>query len=61
MATIGGMKKNEEMVKTTIRLPRSIWRDARVRALDEGIDLQDLVSAALTSYLKTPLKREGSR
>jgi hypothetical protein len=55
------MKKNDGMVKTTIRLPKPLWRDARVRALDEDIDLQDLVAAALAAYLKTPIKREVSR
>ena len=48
-------------IKTTVRLPKRIWRDARVRALDQGIDLQDLVAAALVAYLKSPIKGERSR
>jgi hypothetical protein len=53
------MKKaaEPETVKTTIRLPKSLWLGARVRALETGADLQDLVAAALVAYLKTPMKR----
>jgi hypothetical protein len=53
------MKKagEHETVKTTIRLPKPLWLDARVRALETGADLQDLVAAALAAYLKTPVKR----
>jgi hypothetical protein len=55
------MKKNEtiEMVKTSTRLPKALWRDARVRALDEGRDFQEILASALAAYLKTPIKRQG--
>ncbi len=49
------------VVKTTVRLPRKLWRDARVRALDEGVDLQDLVAAALKLYLKAPAVVSAAR
>ena len=59
------MKKPKEaddsVVKTTIRLPRAIWHAARVRALDEQIDFQDLVVAALEAYLKKPRRKGGKR
>ena len=45
-------KEPEDLVKTTLRLPRKLWRDARVRALDEGTGFQELVTRALESYLK---------
>lgn len=49
-----------EMVKTTIRLPRSVWRDASVRALDERRDFQEVIALAVALYLKQPLKvKEG--
>ena len=59
------MKKPKEaddsVVKTTIRIPRAIWHAARVRALDEQIDFQDLVVAALEAYLKKPRRKGGKR
>jgi hypothetical protein len=49
-----------DTIKTSLKLPRSLWRSAHVRALDEGLDLQDLICAAIEAYLKTP-KRQGAR
>lgn len=58
MATMKETKA--EIVKTTIRLPRPIWRDANVRALDERRDFQEVVALAVALYLKQPLKvKEG--
>jgi hypothetical protein len=64
MARIGRMKKTEqktehgtETVKTTIRLPKELWREARLMAIQEDLDLQDLVAAALVAYMKTVAKR----
>jgi hypothetical protein len=51
----------DEVVKTTIRMPRAIWHAARVRALDEQIDFQDLVVAALEAHLKKPRRKRGKR
>lgn len=45
------------MVKTTLRVPESIWKAARVRALDEHRSFQDVLADALAMYLKTPIKR----
>lgn len=63
MAKIVVMKKprpadDESVVKTTIRLPRPIWHAAKVRALEERVDFQDLVAHAIEQYLK---QREGRR
>jgi hypothetical protein len=52
---------DDSVVKTTIRMPRAIWHAARVRALDEQIDFQDLVVAALEAHLKKPLRKRGGR
>lgn len=53
-------KESTEMVKTSVRLPRSVWRDANVRALDERRDFQEVVALAIALYLKQPLKvKEG--
>ncbi len=41
-----------ERIKTSITLDRDLWKRAHIRALDEGMDLQDLVAKALEAYLK---------
>jgi hypothetical protein len=51
----------EEIVKTTMKLPRSLWHAARVRALEERIDFQVLVARALALYLKKPATVGGVR
>jgi hypothetical protein len=54
------MEAKDDAVKTTVRIPRALWKDARVRALDEGRDFQEIVADALKQYLKTtPRRREG--
>jgi hypothetical protein len=52
--------KTEEVVKTTVRLRRDIWLAARGRALEQRIDFQDLVAAAIELYLRTQ-RKEGGR
>jgi hypothetical protein len=44
--------RQPETVKTSIRLPRELWRKAKVRALDEDKDLQDVIAEALAAFLK---------
>jgi hypothetical protein len=47
------MPKGEpDTVKTSLRLPRDLWRRAKIRALDEKRDLADVVADALAAYLK---------
>jgi hypothetical protein len=51
-----------EMVKCTLKIPRPIWRESKVRALDEDRDWQDIVADALNVYLKTvPLVRREAK
>jgi hypothetical protein len=47
------MKKSEviEMVKTTIRLPKALWRQTHIRAMDDDEDFQEIVALALEAYL----------
>mgnify|MGYP002155001072 CR=1 FL=1 len=55
-------KKSEEpMIRCSIKLPETLWREARIRALDERDEFQRLVARALELYLKTPLKRQGQK
>ncbi len=50
------MKKlnRPEVVKTSVALPRELWKRAHVRAMDEGRDLQDVIASALEQYLSAP-------
>jgi predicted DNA binding CopG/RHH family protein len=45
-------KASEKVIKTTLRVPQSVWTAARIRGLEEGIPVQDLVVKAIESYLK---------
>ena len=44
-------------VKTSLRLPEDLWREAHIRALDERTDMQVIVARALELYLR----KGGSR
>ena len=39
-------------VKTSLSLPEGLWRTTRIRAIEQGVDAQDLVAAALEAYLR---------
>jgi hypothetical protein len=41
-----------EVVKTSLKLDRALWKRAHMRAMDDGIDLQTVVARALEAYLK---------
>ncbi len=43
---------DEEIVRTTIRVPRSLWDAVRHRAIDDSSDAQELVIRSLQQYLK---------
>jgi hypothetical protein len=47
------------MFKLTVRLSEGLVEKAKIRAIKERTTLQDIVTAALEAYLKTPIKREG--
>ena len=38
-------------MKTTIELPESLWREAKIRAMDEHSDFRRVVIAALEAHL----------
>ena len=46
-----GKPKEDELIRTTIRLPQSMVSAAKHRAIDEGITLQDLITRAVDQYL----------
>ena len=39
-------------VKTSLKLPEDLWREAHILALHQRVDLQDVVAKALEAYLK---------
>jgi hypothetical protein len=43
------------MIRTTLELPEELWRQAKVRALDEG-DLRTVMIRALEEYLARATK-----
>lgn len=49
--------KKPEMVKTTLRVPKQIFQAAKVRAIHEERNLQEILSDALEAYLKTKIKK----
>ena len=42
----------EKRQRTTLRLPEALWKAAKIRAIELGVDAQDLVVQALAAYLK---------
>ena len=54
-------KAKTDFEKTSLRFPKALWDAVRHRAIDEGRTSQNVVVSALEAYLKTPIKREGSR
>ena len=41
-------------VKTTVELPGELWRSAKIRAMDERVDLRTIFIRALEQYLGLP-------
>ncbi len=44
-------KNQDELLRTTVRLPQSLMTAAKHRAIDDGITLQDLIIRAVEQYL----------
>lgn len=47
-------------VRTSIEIPEELWTAAKVRAVHDKTNLQDVIAAALREYLKRS-KRGGKR
>ena len=43
-------------VKTTVELPGEVWRSAKIRAMDDRVDLRTVLIRALEQYLGLPPK-----
>lgn len=51
----------DAIVKTSLALPADVWRDAKVQALDERRDFQDVVADALRAYVREHRRKGGAR
>ena len=47
-------------VKTSVEIPEDVWRAAKIRAMDEKKNFQDIVAEALKEFLKRS-KRGGGK
>ena len=50
----------EEKVKTTVSIAKTVWKEAKLAAIREGITLAGIVQKALEMYLKE-LEKEGKK
>ncbi|HSD50468.1 MAG TPA: hypothetical protein VLG48_03595 [Candidatus Methylomirabilis sp.] len=48
------------MIRTTLELPEQLWKQAKVRAIDEG-DLRTVMIRALEEYLAKPARKKGGK
>jgi predicted DNA binding CopG/RHH family protein len=48
--------KKIELTKTTLRIPKHLLDGCKHLAIDEGVNLQDVIGDALEAYLKTKTK-----
>ena len=42
----------EEIVKTTLRIPKPLWEKVQHRAIDENKGIAELITQAIVDYLK---------
>jgi hypothetical protein len=49
------------MVKTTLYVDESLWHEAKIRAAVERRTLTELLTVALSAYLKTPAPKKVAR
>jgi len=52
--------RTSETVKTTMVLPKDLWKAAKIRAVEEDADLNGVVIAALEAYVKVKRREEGA-
>lgn len=50
----------EDRVKVTVHLARTLWKRAKLQAVEEERGLRELVSEAIERYLDTP-KKKGAK
>jgi hypothetical protein len=55
------VRKTNDVVKTTVELPADLWRAAKIRAMDDRIDLRSVLILALERFLELPESRPAGR
>jgi hypothetical protein len=45
-------KPKEEIIKTTIRVPKQLWDKVRIRAIEQNTSAEAMVIKALSEHLK---------
>ena len=60
MKDIRKAARTSETVKTTMVLPKDLWKAAKIRAVEEDADLNGVVIAALEAYVKVKRREEGA-
>ena len=48
-----------DRARFTVEIPWALWRAAKLKAIDDGCDLRDVVIAALERYLRREEAREA--
>jgi len=49
------------MIRTTVRLDEELFKDARKKAIDQGVAFAKIVNEALRNYLKVEKKAKTSK
>jgi hypothetical protein len=49
----------DTMVQLSVRVPRSIWKAAKLDAVEQGIPLNEWIANALTEHLRSPERPGG--
>ena len=48
-----------ELTKTSLMLPKDVLKQAKIRAIEEGISFGELIRRALNEYLEKKPQRKG--
>ena len=51
-AVVTANRTDGDTVKTTVALPGELWRAAKIRAMDDRVDLRTVLIRALEDYLR---------
>ena len=54
------MPDTVDTIRTTVRVEKALWRSAKICAMDQELELQELIAAAIKAYL-AEIKRKGGR
>jgi hypothetical protein len=47
------------MKKTSLAIPDDLWKAAKHLAIEQGVDLKDVIIQALAKHLKTQSEKKG--